>query len=187
LFIKVKKRKLFIAVFLIGVLYLLSVIAPGILKHMYPMKYEDIISRYTAEYKLDLYLIAAIIKVESNYNITAKSHKGAIGLMQIKPSTGQWIGKQIGIEGFTEEMLYDPEINIKMGCWYINYLLKYYNGNKQLVLAAYNGGLGNVNKWLKDEACSDDGITLKNIPFEETRRYVEKVNRAYNIYKKVYL
>jgi len=186
LFIRIKKRKFFIVALLAGILYLLYAIFPDILKYVYPVKYEDIIEKYAAEYNLDLYLIAAIIKVESNYNVTAKSNKGAIGLMQIKSSTGEWVGKQLGIKNFTEEMLYDPEINIKIGCWYINYLIKYYNDNKQLALAAYNGGQGNVNKWLKDEKLSDDGITLKNIPFEETRRYIQKVNKVYNIYKKVY-
>ncbi|HHY78739.1 MAG TPA: lytic transglycosylase domain-containing protein [Clostridiales bacterium] len=181
-----KKGKFFVAALLIGFLYLLYALSPDILKYVYPIKYKGIIARYAAEYNLDLYLIAAIIKVESNYNVTAKSNKGAIGLMQIKPSTGEWIGNQLRIKDFEEEMLYDPEINIKMGCWYINYLIKYYNDNKHLALAAYNGGQGNVNKWLKDEKFSDDGITLKNIPFEETRRYIQKVNKVYNIYKKVY-
>lgn len=167
-------------------IYILSGMIPKLMKTIYPMKYEDTISKYAIEYGLDIYLIAAIIKVESNFDSLARSNKGALGLMQIKASTGRWIGEQLGIKDFEEDMLYQPEINIKMGCWYLNYLLKYYNGNIQLALAAYNGGLGNVNKWLNDENCSEDGISLKNIPFEETSTYMKKISRAYNIYKKIY-
>jgi len=106
--------------------------------------------------------------------------------MQIKPSTGEWIGEKLKVTNFSEEMLYDPEINIKMGCWYLDYLFKYYDGDIKLVLAAYNGGQGNVSKWLKDADYSDDGVTLKNIPFAETKLYVEKINRAYKMYNKIY-
>ncbi|WP_408631048.1 lytic transglycosylase domain-containing protein [Lutispora thermophila] len=167
-------------------IYILSGVIPKLIRTLYPMKYEDTISKYAVEYGLDIYLIAAIIKVESNFDTLARSNKGALGLMQIKASTGKWIGEKLGINDFEEEMLYQPEMNIKMGCWYLNYLLKYYDGNIQLALAAYNGGLGNVNKWLKDERCSEDGVSLKYIPFEETSTYIKKISKAYNIYKRIY-
>lgn len=181
-----KRRSLFVFIFIAIVLYIVSFQIPNILKAIYPIKYENIINKYANTYGLDPYLIAAVIKVESGYDRFARSNKGAIGLMQIKFSTSEWIGKKIGYNDMDEDMLYDPEVNIKMGCWYLNYLLGYYDGDIQLALAAYNGGQGNVNKWLKDEECTDDGITLKYIPFAETRNYVEKVNKAYNIYNRIY-
>ena len=73
-----------------------------------------------------------------------------------------------------------------MGCWYLSDLKKEFNGNMDLVLAAYNGGRGNVEKWLKDSNTSPDGQNLKNIPFKETDKYVKKVNTNYNIYKYLY-
>jgi len=181
-----KRRRLVVIIFIASALYILSMKIPYLLKAIYPIKYENIINRNADEYKLDPYLVAAIIKVESRYDSFAKSNKGALGLMQIKLSTGKWIGEKLGIKGLDEEVLYDPEINIKMGCWYLNYLLKYYNGDLQLALVAYNGGQGNVSKWLKDSNFSDNGVTLKVIPFEETRLYVEKVGKTYKIYNKIY-
>lgn len=182
-----KRRRLFVIIFLVIVLYILSLQIPNLLKAIYPIKYENIINKYAEVYGLDPYLIAAVIKVESGYDRFAKSSKEALGLMQIKLSTGKWIGEKIGYRDLDEEMLYDPEVNIMMGCWYLNYLIEYYNGDMQLALAAYNGGQGNVSKWLKDENYSDDGITLKNIPFNETRSYVEKISKTYNIYKRIYM
>lgn len=184
--IRRKHRILIVVIFIILTLFILKGILPNLIKSIYPMKYESAMSRYAMEYGLDLHLIATIIKVESNYDCLAISNKGAIGLMQIKPSTGKWIAEQIGIKDFDEEMLYEPEINIRMGCWYLDYLLEYYKGNVQLALAAYNGGLGNVNKWLKNKDYSDDGVSLKSIPFEETKTYLKRISRTYNIYKRLY-
>jgi len=186
LIIRRRGRFLIVVTVIIIMIYILSGVIPKLIRTLYPMKYEDTISKYAVEYGLDIYLIAAIIKVESNFDTLARSNKGALGLMQIKASTGKWIGEKLGINDFEEEMLYQPEMNIKMGCWYLNYLLKYYDGNIQLALAAYNGGLGNVNKWLKDERCSEDGVSLKYIPFEETSTYIKKISKAYNIYKRIY-
>lgn len=181
-----RARRLFVIIFAVIVLYILSLNISKLLNAIYPIEYKDIIVKYAGSYGLDPYLVAAIIKVESRYDSFARSAKGALGLMQIKPSTGKWIGEKLKITNFNEEMLYDPEINIKMGCWYLDYLLKYYNGDIKLVLAAYNGGQGNVSKWLKDTNYSDDGVTLKNIPFAETKHYVEKISRTYNIYNRIY-
>lgn len=159
---------------------------PELLKYIYPMKYENIILEYSKEYGLNPYLITAIIKVESGFNTEALSKKNAMGLMQIRESTGKWIAEKIGMDNFASEMLYQPETNIKMGCWYIGYLIKYYDGNVKLALAAYNGGQGNVSKWLKDKDFSDDGSSLKDIPFAETRYYIERIEKTYVIYENLY-
>lgn len=157
-----------------------------IVRLCFPLRYTDLILKYSKEYNLSPYLVAAVIKTESNFKPNAKSHKDAHGLMQITSSTGQWAAKEMKIENFTEDMLTEPEFNIKMGCWYIDNLKKEFNGNMELVLAAYNGGRGNVQKWLSDINHSKDGKNLYYIPFKETDQYVKRVKVNYNIYKFLY-
>lgn len=181
-----KNKAIILLIIVLVAVYVGYLKIPELLKYIYPMKYENIILEYSKEYGLNPYLITAIIKVESNFNTKALSKKNAMGLMQIRESTGKWIAEKIGIDNFTSEMLYQPETNIKMGCWYIDYLIKYYDGNVNLALTAYNGGQGNVSKWLKDKDLSDDGTSLKDIPFAETRHYVEKIEKTYVIYKNIY-
>lgn len=153
---------------------------------IYPIKYTEYISKYSKINGIDPRLVASIIMVESKYDKYARSHKDARGLMQISPITGNWASQEIGIDDFDINLLYDPEINIKIGCWYINKLNKQFNYDINLVLAAYNAGSGNVTKWLNDEKYSSDGSTLENIPFKETREYIKKITKYYNIYKKIY-
>lgn len=152
----------------------------------YPVSYTHIIKQNSKEYDTDPYLIAAIINVESKYDRYAKSAKDAKGLMQITPATGKWASEMIGLDGYTEDDLYDPEINIKIGTWYVDRLLGEFDGDLDLALAAYNGGSGNVRKWLNDPRYSDDGKTLKHIPFEETRNYLDRVKKSYEIYSNKY-
>ena len=132
---------------------------------------------------LDKFLVAAVIKTESNFIHDAHSGK-ARGLMQLTDETAEWIAGKMGIEFKTDDVDI-PEINIKMGCWYLKYLIDKYD-NVDTALAAYNGGMGNVSKWLADKRYSDDGKTLKYIPFEETRNYVKKVNSYKEIYEEKY-
>lgn len=153
---------------------------------VYPIKYDDYIKKYSTMYNIESYMVAAIIKVESNYDKSALSKKNAIGLMQLTPSTAKEIAKKMNIENFTPDMILDPELNIRMGCWYIDDLKKEFGNNMDLVLAAYNGGRGNVKKWLRSEETSKDGQNLHYIPFKETDKYVKKVKVNYNIYKYLY-
>lgn len=152
----------------------------------YPISYQRLIDKYSKEFDVDPYLIAAIINVESRYDKDALSPKDARGLMQISSSTGHWGGKALSIEDFQLNTLFDPETNIRIGSWYLNTLSKEFDDNFQLILAAYNGGSGNVNKWIKNPQYSDDGKSLKEIPFKETKDYVDKVSKNYNIYKILY-
>lgn len=125
----------------------------------------------------------AIIKAESNFIEDAHSGK-ASGLMQLTDETAKWIADKLGKD--TEEVnLNNPRDNIQLGCYYIRYLINYYDGNVDVALAAYNGGMGNVDRWLGDKKYSDDGKTLKNIPFKETREYVKKVNNETLVYEKM--
>ena len=154
-------------------------------KRSYRLLYPDIIKEMSAEYNVDPYLAAAVIHCESSYNKDAVSPVGAMGLMQIMPDTGEWIAEKLEIDNFTQEQLFDPQTNIRLGCWYLNYLMDKFGGDKVAVLAAYNGGPGNVQKWLNDERYSENG-TLTDIPFPETDRYIEKVQRAYEKYLNLY-
>ncbi len=154
-------------------------------KRSYRLMYSDIVKEMSAEYSVDPYLTAAVIHCESSYNKDAVSPVGAMGLMQIMPDTGGWIAQKLDMEDFTQEQLFDPETNIRFGCWYLNYLTDKFNGDRIAVLAAYNGGPGNVKKWLEDERYSEDGA-LMEIPFPETERYIEKVQRAYEKYLNLY-
>ena len=152
----------------------------------YPLSYQILIKKYSDEFNVDPYLIAAIINVESKYDKNAISKKDARGLMQISPITGKWASEELNIDDFDVEDLFDPELNIMIGCWYLSILSQEFDNNLPLMLAAYNAGSGNVVKWLQDEKYSDDGESLKDIPFAETKDYVKKVQRNISIYRVLY-
>lgn len=171
--------------FLIALLIIALFNIKRIGRYLYPIKYEEYIYKYSQQYNVEPLLVASIIKAESNYFKNAKSHKGAIGLMQIIPMTGKWAAEEIGINGYSEDLLYDHGVNIMIGCWYLDRLGKQFN-DLNLVISAYNAGSGNVSKWLRNEEYSIDGKALIKIPFKETEQYVEKVLRNYQIYRKLY-
>lgn len=177
--------KKFIKIILVIVVAFYLFKVPSIVRRFYPLKYSESIYKYADKYEVDPYLIAAIIRTESNFNPGAVSSKDARGLMQIMPETGEWISMKMEIKDHSEEKLFIPDYNINMGCWYISDLLKEF-GNLELAVASYNGGKGNVQKWLKDTKYSKDGETLSYIPFTETDKYVKKVKVSYNIYKFLY-
>ena len=153
---------------------------------MFPMKYSNYVEKYSDEYGLNKNLVYSIIKAESGFNPNAISPRNAKGLMQIMDSTGEWAAEKINIEDFESSMLLKPEINIRIGCWYISKLINQYDQNVELALSAYNAGSGNVAKWLKDTDISSNGITLDRIPFKETENYVKKIKTYNYIYKKLY-
>ncbi len=145
----------------------------------YPVAYSDLIVEYAAKNDLDPCLVMAVIKAESNF--VPEAHSGfAGGLMQLTEETAEWTANDMGLIEDYDYM--DPETNIKLGCHYLKHLIDIY-GNTDTALAAYNGGMGNVASWLEDSDCSDDGVTLKYIPFAETRHYVDKVNDNWENYK----
>ena len=150
-----------------------------------PVPFSNEIEVYSKMYGLDPYLVAAIIKTESGFDKDIVSSMGAVGLMQIMPSTGEWIARQLNIEGFSTEMLKNEDVNIEMGCWYLNYLRSQLKHTNEM-LAAYNGGIGNVFKWLQDPKYSKDGEVIHTIPFKETVSYIEKVVLVYNEYIDLY-
>lgn len=180
-----KQKNKFKLILLLIVIAVIINIKP-ILKNFYGINYKSEIITYSKEYNIDPYLVAALIKAESNFKIDAVSPKNAYGLMQITEPTGVWIAGKMGIKGFTIDMLNDPSINIRMGCWYINDLSKEFNEYTDLVLAAYNGGRTNVKKWLSSKEYSEDGKSLFYIPFKETDEYVKKVKTNCKMYKWLY-
>jgi len=152
----------------------------------FPKKYEEVVTKYSQMYELDPYMVYSIIKVESSFDENAESNKGARGLMQITPSTGEWIAEKLKIQEFNSDDLFLPETNIMMGTWYFNYLTEKFNNDINLAIAAYNAGPGNVQNWLKDENVSHNGEELTKIPYKETENYVKKFNNAYAQYKELY-
>lgn len=153
---------------------------------IYPVHYTNYVMKYSIKYDIDPYLVYSLIKVESKFNPYAKSNKGAIGLMQITPSTGKYLSEKLGDKGFFQDILYNPEKNIEYGCFYVSKLKKDFNGNMECMLLAYNGGEGNVRKWLKDLYSNNKSIDYRSFPFAETREYVVRVKKNYRIYRYIY-
>lgn len=158
----------------------------SILKIFYPMPYKEDIYKYSASANIDPCFLTAIMKTESSFNPDAVSVKGARGLMQIMPETGAWIAHKINLQPFHPDLLFDPATNIRLGAWYIANLQEEFAGNEILVLAAYNGGRGNVRKWLKEGTISTSIEDIEKIPFTETRNFVKKVLLNYKINQWLY-
>ena len=153
---------------------------------VYPLQYDYMVQRYSYENNIDPALVAAVILAESRFNKSAASHRGAVGLMQIMPETGEWIAGQLHISDYSPEQLENVSTNIKMGTWYLAHLIKQYKGNKILALAAYNAGHGNVDDWVKKNGWGKDFSEIEKIPFSETREYVKVVMQNESQYKKLY-
>ena len=152
----------------------------------YPLKYEKEVAAASEKYGVDRALIYGVIKAESNFNPKAKSAAGAVGLMQITEDTFNWLQTYyVKDESHSFSSLYDPETNIDYGTRLLSILLDKYE-NEGTALCAYNGGQGNVDGWLKNPDYSDDGKTLKKIPFPETDNYRKLVAQNKSIYRKLY-
>ncbi len=176
------ERKIFISfATVLGVVFLFVSCYLVYFSAKYPLKYSDSILLYADEYDIKPELVASVINAESGFDKDAVSNKGAIGLMQIKPSTAIFIAEDMS-EDFDYNMLFESQVNIKIGCRYLDYLFDKFE-NEEVALASFNAGEGVVKRWLEDERYSDDKKTLKYIPYEETRRYVQKVQNAKGIYK----
>lgn len=154
--------------------------------YLYPTKYSEFINMYSDEYGVDRALIYAVINCESSFESDAVSHAGAIGLMQITPDTFAWLQTKTPEDEHLEpEALYDPQTAIKYGTLLLSLHLDEFGGVSP-ALAAYHAGRGSVNSWLEDSSYSSDGETLSFIPFDDTRKYVERVERNVEIYRRLY-
>jgi len=144
--------------------------------------FQNEVQKYAKSNKIDPLFVNAVIAVESKFIHSAHSKSGAVGLMQIMPSTAQELSNELGEKSLYKN-LENPKTNIRLGVYYLKKLLIMFNGNKTLALAAYNAGSGNVSNWLKKDKSIKTNI--ENIPFEETRNYVSKVLRTYDLFKRI--
>jgi soluble lytic murein transglycosylase len=142
----------------------------------YPLRYSTIVRAHAHNYDLNPALLAAVIDEESKFRADAKSSAGAVGLMQLLPDTAKGIAIHTGGSKFVTSDLYNPEINVRYGAWYLHHLIQKY-GDERLALAAYNAGQQNVDSWRAEG---------KDIQFPETRAYVDKVERLKGIYRRTY-
>lgn len=139
---------------------------------LFPFPYKDIIIKWSEERKINPLLVVALIRQESRFEKDIKSPAGALGLMQIIPTTAQWIAPQINLPKYS---LTNPEDNIQMGTWYLAYTHDTFNNNSLLAIASYNAGPGNVSNWISRYSLADLDEFVENIPFPETKNYVETV------------
>ncbi|MEZ5101266.1 MAG: lytic transglycosylase domain-containing protein [Thermoleophilia bacterium] len=143
----------------------------------YPLEYDHIVAGHARNYDLDGALLAAVIYRESGFDPDAHSSSGAVGLMQLLPSTARGIARLTGGTRFVVRDLYDPEVNVRYGAFYLRRLLVRYDGRVDLALAAYNAGQANVDRWL---------ARGEGIGFAETRDYVDDVVRLRAVYRRAY-
>lgn len=149
-----------------------------VMRTIYPLRYEAAIREASENNDLEPAFVAAVIYTESRFRPGVRSPKEAYGLMQLLPQSARYIQRESGIEGDFR----DPKVNIELGTWFLGYLDDRYEGDERLMLAAYNSGEGSVDAWTSDEGFDID----KDIPYKETREYVDKVLEARETYKEIY-
>jgi soluble lytic murein transglycosylase len=169
----------------VGILLLTLVVSA--LKHAekvqgLPLTDTSIIREQAAAKHLDPALIAAVIYAESKFE-PRPSSAGAEGLMQILPETAYYLAHLSGGTKFTAADLARPDVNVAYGSYYLRYLLNHYDGDEMLAVAAYNGGLANVDKWVASARAQGHSLTIETIPFPETREYVQRVLTAQQAYR----
>ena len=177
-----------IAIILLAALlfgYLYSFMYTAYLKTVYPRDFGEYVSTSAREFGVPEQVLFAVIKSESNFDPNAVSKAGAVGLMQLMPSTFRWLSDDVLGERLDSTMIYDPMTNIKYGACMLARLYDYY-GNWDTAFAAYNAGIGTVNNWLEDSRYSDGSGRLTYIPYDETRRFVILTGRAVMMYEKLY-
>ena len=180
------KKRIFSTVLIIIIIAVIFAAAfrETIQKQRYPLYYADLIDEYAAKNGIEPELVAAVIYCESSFDPKAVSHAGAVGLMQLMPDTFDWLSRLME-DDFIGGEIDDVETNISCGCYYLGWMQRKF-GSEQAAITGYNAGHGIVAKWLADKNYSKDGITPDTIPYDETRKYVKKVIKTKEIYKKLY-
>lgn len=157
------------------------------MRFVYMWEYQQDIVTYSKKNNVDPFLVAAIIKNESNFKHDAVSKVGAVGLMQIMPETGRWIAEQMGLKNYQDSDLYQTRKNIRMGCWYVGELEHEFQHNLVLLMVAYNAGRGQTHEWMQENGWDYNFNDIKSIPSPDTREYVAKVmqdrDKYYLLYK----
>lgn len=159
------------------------IVAPTVVTYI--VEYTDEIRAAAEENGLEPAYVAAVVMAESSYRPNAVSNANAQGLMQLLPSTAEWIAGKFD-ETVSDGALFDPETNLRYGCWYLGWLMRRYDGDMRCASSAYHAGQGTVDKWLENPEYSQDGKTLSRIPFDSTRTYVDRVLKYYEKYEEVY-
>lgn len=177
---------LFAVIVIVVAIYAFSNAQNDLQESAYPMKYQNEVNAASRNYGVDKSLIYAVIRTESGFDPEADSRVGASGLMQLMPTTFEWL--QTYYDGkitMGADKLLDPGINIDYGTKFLKFLLERYE-SEQAAVAAYNAGFGAVDEWLNDSQYSSDGVHLDSIPYDETSNYVVKVEDAREKYKELY-
>jgi soluble lytic murein transglycosylase len=188
-----RKKRVFVLL-LIGFLILLFYNNHWLGQWMYPIHYKEDIEFYAEHYQIDPFLTASIIRTESNFRPNHVSKKGALGLMQIMPQTAEWIIEQGRFKDLTQEDLLREDVNLQLGSWYIAWLYQNFkftdtsleDDELAILTASYNAGPGNVQKWLKEGTWDGTYASIKDIPYGETRHYIQRVIYYYNKYDTYY-
>jgi len=154
-------------------------------KILYPYPYKQTVEKYAIEYGVDPYLVISIIREESRFRTQSVSSKGATGLMQLMPDTAKEIAVWLG-EDYEEVDLTKPDDNIRYGTWYFATRSKEFSGNIIITLASYNAGIGRVKGWLEESPKETNNFLIEDIPYKETREYVQKVLKSYGKYSELY-
>ncbi len=164
-------------------LVMIFVSSIAVLKVCYPVCYKGYIDEYANKNGLEPAFVLAVINTESGFYKYAKSNKGAMGLMQLMPSTAEAVAIEMGVESFSPEDLYIPEINIMLGCNYLNYLFNKFE-TKEEVLFAYNAGEGTLRSYKQENG---EELIVNEIDIKETKNFIKKVMRAYKYYSQYYV
>jgi soluble lytic murein transglycosylase len=174
-----------VAALVLAVVVAIPLLPKAVNEFTLPLSNQDIIRAQAADKGIDPALIAGVIYAETKFD-PRPSPAGAQGLMQILPQTAEFLARRSGATTFTLADLGTPDVNIAYGTYYLRYLLDHYHGNTMLALAAYNGGETNVDRWVAQARDQGHGLTLREIPFSETRSYVHKVLQAQHDYRVAY-
>ena len=154
---------------------------------LYPRKYSRQVEQWAAEYELDPLLVYAFIRTESGFDPAATSSVDARGLMQMTEETFLWLRSKLGLgDEVSFGDLYDPDVSIRFGCYYLHLCLVRYNGDISTAAAAYHSGWGTVDALLQKEEHSEDGLTLSGFPYNQMHHYVEKITACYAKYTELY-
>ncbi|MEC4852999.1 MAG: transglycosylase SLT domain-containing protein, partial [Jaaginema sp. PMC 1079.18] len=150
---------------------------------LFPFPYKDIILNWANQRELNPLLVASLIRQESRFEKEIRSPVGAVGLMQVMPATGEEIAEANDI---TDYSLTNPEDNVRLGTWYLDFTHREYNNNSLLAIASYNAGPSNAAKWVREFGLNDPDTFVEQIPFPETKGYVESVFGNYWNYLRLY-
>ena len=153
---------------------------------LFPKAYWPDLRKYSELNGLDPYLVASLIRQESEFNAAAISRANAVGLMQLLPKTGKTVAKQVKLKGYSAPQLYTPAVNLELGTRYFKEMVDKYNGQFEYALAAYNAGTDRVGDWLGQGHYRDAQEFVESIPFTETREYVQAILRNANVYRQLY-